>query len=87
MMDLSTDELCAIGYQLQIEPTTLLGVAVNAMVSAAETERRTGRISSLAAQHGNLYDLLERWMNVSEVRRIRSTYVDRRGAAAGDSST
>jgi len=75
MMDLTVDELYDLGYQLQIEPTTMLGVAVNAMVKALEMERRTGKISSLREQHGNLYDLLESWMNVAEVRRIRESYV------------
>jgi methylisocitrate lyase len=75
MMELSVDELYDLGYQLQIEPTTMLGVAVNAMVQAMELERKTGRISSLREQHGNLYDLLESWMNVAEVRRIRENYV------------
>jgi hypothetical protein len=81
-MQLSVGELHALGYQLQIEPTTMLGVAVNAMVRAMALERETGRIASLAEQHGNLYDLLDLWMNVPEVRRIRETYVDR-GAPAG----
>lgn len=76
MMELSVDDLYALGYQLQIEPTTLLGVAVNAMVQAMKIERQTGKISSLREQHGNLYDLLESWMNVGEVRRIRETYVE-----------
>jgi 2-methylisocitrate lyase-like PEP mutase family enzyme len=75
MMDLSVDELYELGYQLQIEPTTMLGVAVNAMVQAMALERKTGRISSLREQHGNLYELLDLWMNVPEVRRIRETYV------------
>lgn len=75
MMELTVDELYELGYQMQIEPTTMLGVAVNAMVEALALEKRTGKISSLAAQHGNLYDLLDLWMNVPEVRRIRETYV------------
>ena len=75
MMELTVDELYDLGYQLQIEPTTMLGVAVNAMVEAMALERKTGKISSLRAQHGNLYDLLESWMNVAEVRRIRESYV------------
>lgn len=74
MMDLSADELLALGYQIQIEPTTLLGVAANAMLQAALQERNTGRIASVAAQHGNLYDLMESWMNVAEVRKIRDRY-------------
>ncbi len=75
MMELTVDELYELGYQMQIEPTTMLGVAVNAMVEALALEKQTGKISSLAARHGNLYDLLDLWMNVPEVRRIRQTYV------------
>lgn len=75
MMELTVDELYELGYQLQIEPTTMLGVAVNAMVEALALEKQTGKISSLAGRHGNLYDLLDLWMNVPEVRRIRQTYV------------
>lgn len=75
MMELTVDELYELGYQMQIEPTTMLGVAVNAMVKALALEKQTGKISSLAEEHGNLYDLLDLWMNVPEVRRIRQTYV------------
>lgn len=75
MMELSVDELHALGYQLQIEPTTMLGVAVNAMAQAMDKERQTRRIASLAKEHGNLYDLMDLWMNVPEVRRIRGQYV------------
>ena len=76
MMELSIDELYELGYQMYIEPTTLLGVAANAMVAAAEKVRASGRSSAVAAEHGNLYDHLERWMEVEEVRRIRATYVE-----------
>lgn len=76
MMNLSVDELYELGYALQIEPTTLLGVAANAMIAAAATVHRTRRMSSVADLHGNLYDHLEQWMNVSEVRRIRESYFD-----------
>lgn len=75
MMELTVDELYELGYQMQIEPTTMLGVAVNAMVKALALEKQTGKISSLAEEHGNLYDLLDLWMNVPEVRRIRETYI------------
>jgi 2,3-dimethylmalate lyase len=81
MMDLSIDELYDLGYQMYIEPTTLLGVAANAMVAAAEKVRSTGRSNAVAAEHGNLYDHLERWMDVSEVRRIRTAYVQAKPAA------
>ncbi len=76
IMGLSINELYALGYQMYIEPTTLLGVAANAMVAAAERVRETGRSDSVAAEHGNLYAHLERWMDVGEVRRIRTAYVD-----------
>jgi 2-methylisocitrate lyase-like PEP mutase family enzyme len=87
MMELSMDELYALGYQMHIEPTTLLGVAANAMVQAAELEKRTGRMSSLAAQHGNLYQLMDLWMNVPEVRRVRESYVRAPLKAKGEGST
>jgi 2-methylisocitrate lyase-like PEP mutase family enzyme len=77
MMRLSIDELYQLGYQMYIEPTTLLGVAANAMLEAANRVRETGRSDAVAREHGNLYDHLERWMDVAEVRRIRTQYVDR----------
>ena len=83
MMGLSVDELYQLGYQLQIEPTTLLGVAANAMVQAAARERQTGRMQSVAAEHGNLYELMEQWMNVKEVRRIRQSHVKTKPKGAG----
>lgn len=76
IMDLSIDELGALGFEMYIEPTTMIGVAANAMVEAAATVLRTGRSNAVASQHGNLYDHLERWMDVSEVRRIRQAYAD-----------
>jgi 2-methylisocitrate lyase-like PEP mutase family enzyme len=80
IMSLSIDELFELGYEMYIEPTTLLGVAANAMLDAAVRVRESGRSDAVANEHGNLYDHLERWMDVAEVRRIRSRYVD--GAAA-----
>jgi 2-methylisocitrate lyase-like PEP mutase family enzyme len=76
IMSLSIDELFELGYEMYIEPTTLLGVAANAMLAAALRVRETGRSDAVADEHGNLYDHLERWMDVAEVRRIRSQYVD-----------
>lgn len=75
MMSLSIDDLYGLGYEMYIEPTTLLGVAANAMFDAAVRVRKSGRSDAVAAEHGNLYDHLERWMDVAEVRRIRSRYV------------
>ncbi len=76
MIGLSIDEIYALGYQMHIEPSTLLGVAINAMEQAAATVRQTGRMASVASLHGNLYELMEKWMNVSEVRRIRQSYTE-----------
>ena len=73
-MKATVDDLFKLGYQTQTEPTTLLGVAVNAMVKAAKEERASGRMLDLEEQHGNLYDIMDAWMNVDEVRRIRETY-------------
>ena len=77
MMHLSIDEIYALGYEMYIEPTTLLGVAANAMFAAARKVKSTGRSDAVADEHGNLYDHLERWMDVENVRRIRSQYVER----------
>lgn len=77
MIGLSIDEIYALGYQMHIEPSTLLGVAIHAMEDAAATVRRTGRMASVASQHGNLYEIMEKWMNVSEVRRIRQSYTEK----------
>ncbi len=76
IMGLSIDDLYALGYEMYIEPTTLLGVAANAMQAAAEKVRATGRSDAAAQEHGSLYDLLEKWMDVAEVRRVRTTYVE-----------
>jgi 2-methylisocitrate lyase-like PEP mutase family enzyme len=86
IMSLSIDDLYGLGYQMYIEPTTLLGVAANAMVDAARKVRESGHSSAAAAEHGNLYDHLERWMDVADVRRVRSAYVERTAQAPGDGS-
>ena len=83
IMELSIDELYELGYQMYIEPTTLLGVAANAMLEAAERVRASGRSNTVAQEHGNLYEHLERWMDVAEVRRIRATYVEGPAARGG----
>lgn len=76
MMSLSIEEIYDLGYEMYIEPTTLLGVAANAMFEAARKVKATGRTDSVATEHGNLYDHLERWMDVASVRRIRKQYVE-----------
>jgi 2-methylisocitrate lyase-like PEP mutase family enzyme len=77
LMEASVDDLFQLGYQLQCEPSTLLGVAANAMFQAAVRERASGRMIDLANEHGNLYDILNTWMNVPEVIRIRQKYCDK----------
>ena len=44
------------------------------MMDAATRERASGRMYDLQDEHGNLYDILDTWMNVPEVKRIRSSY-------------
>ena len=78
LMEASVDDLFKLGYQLQCEPSTLLGVAAGAMMKAALRERKSGRMIDLEDEHGNLYDILNTWMNVPEVLRIRETYCDKR---------
>ena len=77
LMEASVDDLFELGYQLQCEPSTLLGVAANAMMKAAVRERESGRMIDLEEEHGNLYDILNTWMNVPEVLRIRQTYCEK----------
>jgi methylisocitrate lyase len=74
-MKLSIDELYDLGYEMYIEPTTLTGVAANAMWEAAQRVRATGRSDAVAEEHGNFYDHLDLWMEAPEVRRIREAYV------------
>jgi hypothetical protein len=81
MMALSIDELYGLGYEMYVEPTTILGVAANAMFEAALKIKATGRTDAVAEEHGSIYDHMERWMDVPSVRRIRKEYVDRVPAA------
>lgn len=74
-MDLSVERLYEMGYEMYIEPTTLIGVAANAMWRAAQMARQAGGSSVLADQHGSLYEHLENWMDVKTVRRLRREYV------------
>ena len=73
-MKATVDDLYSLGYKFQCEPSTLLGVAANAMLKAAQRLRASGAMIDLEEEHGNLYDILDTWKNVPEVRRIRSTY-------------
>lgn len=74
VMDLSVDEIFELGYQAYIEPSTLMGVATNAMITAANAILAAGSSNVVAEQHGNLYDFLDTWTEVPEVRRIREDY-------------
>jgi 2,3-dimethylmalate lyase len=76
VMGLSVQELYELGYEMYIEPTTMIGVAANAMWEAARKAKAAGHSNVLAEQHGNLYDHLEKWMDVNTVRRFRTEYVD-----------
>src|SRR5207249_9954096 len=69
-------------FRSYVEPSTLLGVGVNAMYEAAQKVKATGRSDAVAAQHGSLYDLMELWMDVPAVRRIREKYIDVDGVLA-----
>jgi len=73
-MKATLDDLYSLGYKFQCDLSTLLGVATNAMLKAAQRLRACGAMIDLEEEHGNLYDILDMWMNVPEVRRIRSTY-------------
>jgi 2-methylisocitrate lyase-like PEP mutase family enzyme len=76
IMNLSVQEIYDLGYEMYIEPTTMIGVAANAMWNAAQHAHKSGSSLALTEQHGNLYDLLERWMDVKTVREYRTKYVD-----------
>jgi len=76
LMNATVQDLFDVGYQIINEPSTLLGVALNAMMAAAVKERQSGAMVDLLEEHGNLYDILDTWMEVPEVRRIRETYCD-----------
>lgn len=80
MMALSIEEIHHLGYEMYIEPTTLLGIAAASMWAAATRVRQSGRSESVAEQHGSLYDHLERWMDVGRVRDLRARYVKASGA-------
>jgi methylisocitrate lyase len=75
IMSLSIDDLFELGYDIYVEPTTLVGVAANAMLEAAQRVRASGRSDTASEAHGSLYDHLDRWMDVPELRRIQAAYV------------
>lgn len=74
VMELTVPELFDLGYQMYTEPSTLMGVAVSAMSEASTRILEAGTSSVVAEQHGNLYDFLDTWTEVPEVRRIRKLY-------------
>jgi 2-methylisocitrate lyase-like PEP mutase family enzyme len=76
VMNMSVQQLYDLGYEMYIEPTTMIGIAANAMWQAAQQALRSGSSITLADQHGNLYDLLEKWMDVKTVRDYRARYVN-----------
>jgi 2,3-dimethylmalate lyase len=78
MMNLSVQQIYELGYEMYVEPTTLAGIAANAMAAAAREIIDAGDSKVVAEQHGSLYDHLEQWMDVSTVRRLRSKYVEQK---------
>ena len=74
VMELTVPEIFGLGYQIYIEPSTLMGVAVSAMQEASGQILDAGTSAVVAHQHGNLYDFLDKWTDVPEVRRIRQKY-------------
>ena len=75
VMELMVADIFELGYQMYIEPSTLLGVAVTAIRDAAHRILEAGNSSVVADLHGSLYDFLDTWTEVPEVRRIREKYV------------
>ena len=80
MMSYAVQQIFDWGFQLYIEPTTLLGVAASSMVSASRRVKTSGRSIDVAAEHGSIYDLLDDWSDASNLRRLRDVY-----SAAGPS--
>jgi 2-methylisocitrate lyase-like PEP mutase family enzyme len=81
-MGLSVEELYELGYEMYIEPTTMIRVAANAIWEAARNAKAAGHSNVLVEQHGNLYDHLEKWMDVSTVRRFRTWYFEQENSRA-----
>jgi hypothetical protein len=67
---LSIADYHALGYEMFIEPTTLLGVAISAMRSAAARVLGSGRSDAVADEHGDLDQMLREWADSEEVERI-----------------
>jgi 2,3-dimethylmalate lyase len=82
IMHLSVQQLYGLGYEMYIEPTTMIGIAANAMSAAARRIIEAGNSDVVADQHGSLYDHLEEWMDVSTVRRFRAKYVEQQEQGA-----
>lgn len=76
VMNLTVQQLYELGYEMYIEPTTMIGVTANAMALAASEIIKAGNSNVVAEQHGSLYDHLEKWMDVATVRRVRTQYVE-----------
>ena len=76
IVELSIDEIYELGYEMFIEPTTLLGPALNAMAAAAEKVISTGRSDAVSAEHGELQDLLNDYSDARTLARMYAKYVN-----------
>lgn len=74
IVGLSIDEIYDLGYEMFIEPTTLLGPAIGAMVSAAKRVRETGRSDAVTEAHGDLHEMLWRWADAETLAQYTTTY-------------
>ena len=74
IVGLSIDDIYRLGYEMFIEPTTLLGPAINAMVAAAASVKATGRSDSVSEEHGELQELLTRWADATTLARFTRQY-------------
>ena len=76
IVELSIDEIYELGYEMFIEPTTLLGPALNAMAAAAEKDITTGRSDAVSVEHGELDDLLNTYADAGTLASMYAKYMD-----------
>jgi len=74
IVGLSIDDIYRLGYEMFIEPTTLLGPAINAMAAAAAAVKASGRSDSVSEEHGELQELLTRWADAATLARFTRQY-------------
>ena len=76
IVELSIDEIYELGYEMFIEPTTLLGPSLNAMKAAAEKVIATGRSDAVSEEHGELQELLNEYSDAGTLARFYEQYMD-----------